>query len=120
MDSFTSLCHSSKSSSHYRKLALKTYQERFEEIKQLNMPEHHEHPPSGVTDTAADSAHEFIEGAEEQEHKAHPEAQLDRGMHQETAESGSKGLGATENEESHSKSKMESIKEALHLKKDDK
>lgn len=33
------------------------------------MPEHHGHPPSGVTDTAADNAHEFIEGAEEQEHK---------------------------------------------------
>ncbi|TLD33323.1 hypothetical protein PspLS_00259 [Pyricularia sp. CBS 133598] len=84
------------------------------------MPERHEHPPSGVTDTAADNAHEFIEGAEEQEHKAHPEAQLDRGVHQETVETGSKGLGAMDKGESHSKSKIDSIKEALHLKKDDK
>ncbi|TLS21452.1 uncharacterized protein PpBr36_10310 [Pyricularia pennisetigena] len=106
------------------------------------MPEHPKHAPSGVTDTAADNAHEFIEGAEEQEHKvdralpiaklhysnalhmaatkAHPEAQLDRGVHQEIVESGSKGLGATDNGNGHSKSKIDSIKKALHLKKDDK
>ncbi|KLU87023.1 hypothetical protein MAPG_06029 [Magnaporthiopsis poae ATCC 64411] len=76
------------------------------------------HDPSGVTDKAADNAHDFIETTEAQEHKLHPDAQLDRG---EAKPEASEGLGSQDasggQSQGQQKSKMDTIKEALHLKK---
>ncbi|KAL8420625.1 hypothetical protein RB594_003425 [Gaeumannomyces avenae] len=72
------------------------------------------HDPSGVTDKAVDNAHDFIETTEAQEHKLHPDAQLDRG---EANTDAGKGLGTQDEGEGQQKSKMDTIKEALHLKK---